>query len=122
MWQRIKALREERGQFLADMKAILTKAETEKRDLTPEENTRFDELNAKAETRKSDIDRYETAQRLEADLAQKGGEQRVGRDDISTPESQADAAAKEYRSQFVNWVRTGQIPEQRALTVTSQGV
>src|SRR5687768_840165 len=104
-WVKIKQMREERGQFLAEMKAILTKAETEKREITAEENAKFDELNGKAEQRKLDIERYERAQALEAELAQKQGEQRAGRDDINTPEQQADERAKEVRAQFDRFLR-----------------
>ncbi len=58
-WQQIKALNEQRGQILADMKTLLDKAEGEKRALTGEENGKFDELRAKAEALKATIDRAE---------------------------------------------------------------
>lgn len=124
MWQKLKQLREERGQFLNDMKGLLKKADDEKRDLTAEENTRFDELNGKAEARKADIERYERAQALEAELADKGEQrqQQPGREDVNTPEQRADEAAKEYRSQFVKFLRGGNPLELRALTVSGQGV
>lgn len=86
MWQKIKALKEERGQLVADMKAILAKAETEKRDLTAEDSAKFDELNTKAEARKTDIDRYERAQALDTAVAA-SNENRAGRDDTETPSS-----------------------------------
>src|SRR5262245_58021971 len=107
MWQRIKQLKEERGEKLAAMKALLTKAETEKRSLTAEEDTQFNTLNTDAEQRKVEIERYETAQRLETELAAKPGEQRVGRDAIDTPEQQADEQAKEQRAQFHQYLRGG---------------
>src|SRR5258706_3425004 len=124
MWQRIKALREERGQFLADMKAILKKAEDEKRDLSAEENTAFDTLNSKAEQRKTDIDRYERAQALEVELLAKSNEQRAGREDINTPEKQVDQQAKEQRAQVDRYLRTGAIApaETRALTIAGAGI
>src|SRR5688572_12687779 len=122
-WQQIKKLNEERGQALADMKAILKKAEDEKRDLTAEENAKFDELNAKAEQRKADVDRYETAKRLDIEMGQRQQDQRQqeqrqqpGRDDVNTPEQQADERAREYRSQFVSFLRGGNPVELRALT------
>lgn len=74
-WQQIKALNEQRGQALADMKAILKKAEDEKRDISTEENTRFDELNTKAESLKATIDCYETAKRLDTEIGQRQQEQ-----------------------------------------------
>lgn len=124
MWQKIKQLTEERGQFLADMKAILKKSEDEKRDLTAEENTKFDELNTKAEQRKADIDRYERAKSLEAELAPKNGnERRVGRDDLNTPENQAEAKKAEQRAAFDRYLRHGLGGEEtRALTVQGSGV
>jgi HK97 family phage major capsid protein len=123
MWQTIKRLNEERGQFLNEMRGILKKAEDEKRDLTPEEHTSFDALNTKAEQRKADVDRYEQAKALEADLANKG-QQRAGREDLNTPEAQADAKAKEQRAQVDQYLRTGHIApaETRALTVSGAGV
>lgn len=122
MWQIIKALREERGQYVADMKAILSKANEEKRSLTAEEDQKFNDLNAKAEQRKTDIERYERAQTLEAELADKGGEQRAGREDVNTPEQQAEERAKEVRSQFDRFLRGGDPHELRALTIGGQGV
>lgn len=124
-WQQIKKLNEERGQALADMKAILKKAEDEKRDLTAEENTKFDELNTKAEQRKADVDRYETAKRLDTEISQRQQQeqrQQPGRDDVNTPEQQADERAREYRSQFISFLRGGNPVELRALTVSGQGV
>lgn len=124
MWQKIKALKEERGALLHEMKQILKKAQDETRDITAEESTTFDELNGKAEARKLDIDRYETAKALEAEIGQQKQEQRAGREDINTPEQQADAKATEARSQFDSYLRTGSIAsaETRALTVSGAGV
>jgi HK97 family phage major capsid protein len=123
MWQKIKALKEERGQFLADMKALLKTAQDEKRDLTPEDNTKFDELNTKAEQRKADIERYERAQALEVELGTKPGtEQRAGRDAIDTPEQQLDEKAKEQRDQFDKYLRGASPIELRALTVAGTGI
>ena len=124
MWTKIKALREERGQMLNDMKALLTKAETEKRELTKEEDVSFNDLNTKAEQRKATIDKYEQAQALEAELASKKPEQRAGRDDINTPEQIANAKTQEQRSQVDRYLRSGTIDgvETRALTTSGAGI
>jgi hypothetical protein len=68
-------LREERGQYLSDMKAILKKAEDEKRDINAEESRSSTNSTARraAQGRR---ERYERAQSLEAELADKRGEQR----------------------------------------------
>jgi HK97 family phage major capsid protein len=123
MWQKMKQLREERAQFLGQMKAILKKADDEKRSITAEEDTHFNDLNAKAEERKVEIERYERAQALEAELAAKG-EQRAGREDVNTPEAREADKAKEQRAQFDSYLRTGVLPstETRALTVSGAGV
>lgn len=123
MWQQIKQLTEQRGQILADMKAILSKAETEKRDLTTEENAKFDELNTKAEGIQKNIERAQRVYDIEQTITgNKGTEQRIGRDDVNTPEQQADQKAQEYRAQFDQFLRGANPVELRALTVAGQGV
>jgi HK97 family phage major capsid protein len=127
MWQKIKALKEERGLFLQQMKAILKKSEDEKRDLTQAEDKEFNDLNTKAEQRAADIQRYERTQALETELAKQGkGEQRAGRDDLNTPEQHAEQAKREQRAAFDKYLRFGKSEmtgdEVRALTVTGAGV
>lgn len=79
-WQQLKALNEQRSQTLADAKAILTKAETEKRELSPEEATQFDALSAKVEGLKVQVERYERMNALEKEATEQ--RQLPGRDDI----------------------------------------
>jgi HK97 family phage major capsid protein len=67
MWQQIKSLTEQRGQLLTEMRSILKKSESERRDLTPDECGKFDDLNVRVEGLKSKIERIERAY---------GGEQR----------------------------------------------
>ncbi|MEM6560033.1 MAG: phage major capsid protein [Planctomycetota bacterium] len=127
-WQTIKRLQEERGQTLADMKTILKTAEDEKRDLSTEEDQKFNDLNTRAEQQKSTIDRYEATHRLELDLRDRADrskdqdEQRFGREDLNTPEQQADEQAKEQRQQFGRFLRGTSPSELRALTVSGTGV
>lgn len=125
-WIYAKALREERAKAVADMQVMLSKANDEKRDLTAEETTSFDTLHTRAEAVKGQLDRYDAAQKLASELAAKGDEtrQQPGREDINTPEQQADAKATEARSQFDTYLRTGSISpsETRALTVSGAGV
>jgi HK97 family phage major capsid protein len=123
-WIQIKALTEQRGQVLADMKAILKSAEDAKLDLTPEQNTRFDDLSKRSEEIKATIDRYETAKRLDVELASKTDEtrQQPGRDDVNTPEQQAELKADEFRAEFGRYLRGGNPMELRGLTVGTVGV
>src|SRR5687768_16861018 len=98
MWQQIKQLTEQRGTILAEMKGILNKAQEEKRELTPEQSTQFDTLNAKAEGIQQNIERCQKVYQFEQQAASGNGggngtEQRIGRQDVNTPEQQTDAAA-----------------------------
>jgi HK97 family phage major capsid protein len=128
MWQTIKRLNEERGAFLGQMKSLLKKSEDEKRDLTPDESTQFNDFNTKAEQRKADVERYETARSLEASIAERNGnpEHRLGREDLDTPEQKAEQTKKEQRAAFDKYLRFGKsemrTEEVRALTVTGAGV
>jgi HK97 family phage major capsid protein len=55
----LTSLSEERAKTVADMRAILTTAENEKRDLTAEEITAYDALEAKLDQLKLEIERIE---------------------------------------------------------------
>ena len=79
MWATIKRLNEERGKILADMKALITKGETEKRDLNAEEIAKFDELRKKSEKLAEDLTRAQTAAAIEGELR---GQGQPGRDGI----------------------------------------
>ncbi|HEV2294086.1 MAG TPA: phage major capsid protein [Tepidisphaeraceae bacterium] len=121
-WQLKKKYTEERAQHLADLKAMLKKAEDEKRDLTTEENTKFDEISTKAEQRKADIERIDRAIAIEASATPDKPEQRAGQDDINTPEQKLDEKAQELREQFDRYLRGTSPVELRALTVAGTGV
>jgi HK97 family phage major capsid protein len=123
MWQKIKALREERGVILADMKAILDKAEAEKRELVADESARFDELSGKAEAKLTEVNRYEKLHGLERAGAQDQNQAGPGRHDID-PErrDEEDAGKGETRSEFLAYLRGKPLAELRALTVGGMGV
>lgn len=122
-WQQIKRLNEERGQHLADMKAMLKTAEDEKRDLTTEEDVKFNELNTAAESKKSQAERYQKASDLERSITSTSTDKRhlVGRDDINTTEQRNEQEQNETRAAIDKYLRTGQI-ETRAITVSGAGV
>ena len=117
-WYDAKNLRETRNQKLADMKAMLTKCETEKRSLDAVENTAFDKLNTEAEGIKSTLDKVDQVRSLE--LA--AGTVQFGREDVGTPEQRGNERALEYRAQFGKFLRGASPSELRALTVTGAGV
>jgi HK97 family phage major capsid protein len=60
-WIQIKRLKEERAQARTDLQAVLTKSETEKRDLTGEESAAFDQHEKRVNDLTTQIDRYERA-------------------------------------------------------------
>src|SRR5689334_19892846 len=109
MWQKIKSLNEQRGQILADMKKILTASETEKRDLTAEENTKFDDLHKRAESLKVELDRLQKVYDIEQAAAsfngngnQNGNENRQlpGRENTGTANEAMEQRAQEQRKQL----------------------
>src|SRR5690349_18823344 len=109
-WIHAKALKEERAKAVADMQTMLGKANEEKRDLTSAETESFDTLHKRAEDIKGQLDRYDAAQKLAAELANKPGSenrQQPGREDVNTAEQKADQQAAEARSQFDTYLRTG---------------
>lgn len=96
-------LRQKMGALWLEAKAIQDKADTEKRTMLPEENTRFDALMAEFDQKKADVERREkltAAQRA-------GGE--------GTDAKRSDSTDTELRSAFRAFVQTGDRAELRAL-------
>lgn len=82
MWQKIKALKEQRGETIASMKAIIGKGETEKRELTADESSKFNELEARSEVQLAEIKRYESLDN--AERASGSGDQLPGRHNVDS--------------------------------------
>ncbi|MDB5295012.1 MAG: capsid protein [Phycisphaerales bacterium] len=129
MWQQIKALNEKRGTILTEMRTLLKTAEDAGRDLTADEDAKFNDLNTRAEAVKSQIERHEKANQIDGDIAQRNaanpGKGPVGGDagnGAETPEQRAAAADVEQRSQFAKYIRGASPAELRALTVSGQGI
>lgn len=81
-WIQIKKLKEDRGQIIGQMRAMLEKADAEKRSLDSAEQTKFDELNTQAEKLAGDIANGEKVYSLE----QSGNVRSLpGRDAINAP-------------------------------------
>jgi HK97 family phage major capsid protein len=92
-----KELRESRAKLIADARQIL-----EKKELTAEDRTKYDQIMADADAQKADIDRYE---RVEA-------EDRAG----AQPPKSANPADVKYEEAFRVYMRDGfdgMTPEQR---------
>lgn len=68
MTKRIKQLREENGDHLKKMKAIVNAAEKEARLMSEEEKTSYDDLSGKIEANKEEVERLEKQFSLEQEL------------------------------------------------------
>ena len=69
MSQKLKELRDQRGQLVHDARAILDKAEAEKRAVTAAEDAKYNELFKKQEEIRASIEREENMANAERDLA-----------------------------------------------------
>ncbi|AYD45320.1 MULTISPECIES: phage major capsid protein [Yersinia] len=58
--KKLLELRQKKAELATQMRSLLTKTEDEKRSLTPEEATQFDEIRAQAEALFTEITRYES--------------------------------------------------------------
>ncbi|GMQ90466.1 MAG: hypothetical protein BMS9Abin10_0848 [Gammaproteobacteria bacterium] len=102
-------LREKRGKLLGELKAILDKADEEKRELSEDEVKRFDALTAEDEAIKADIERREKLGALE-DAANKTKTQRV---DPGQPDDNNISAYPNFRYGKLR-AFTGEKAEERA--------
>ncbi len=103
MSQKLKELRDQRGQLVHDARQILDRAEAEKRELTAEEDGKYKELFGKQETLRGQIEREEQmaeAERQTADAALRHKD--AGKKAGETGEQRATGArgTDEYRAAF----------------------
>jgi HK97 family phage major capsid protein len=109
MTQKLKELREARGKAIADARAILDKAEGEKRGLSAEEDAKYKEVFGKSEELRTSIEREEKLAEAEREAAQQtlrekdeqrgsqsGDERKVG-----------PRGTEEYRSAFRRFLVAG---------------
>lgn len=141
---KLRELLDKRARLVAEMRAMLTAAETERRGLTSEEDTRYNALYSEAEQLRQTIEREERLLALEAETGgtREERERQPGNGDRrELPEVRAIDAAehryrvvlgeiedegerrriqhratREYHDGFRHWIRTG---ERRALDATS---
>lgn len=78
--QKLIELRRKKTELATQLRSILEKADTEKRSLSPEERTQFDQVKKQAEELRADIERYEMLAEEEREQAanKKPGETRTG--------------------------------------------
>src|SRR6266545_368120 len=115
MTTNLKDLRERRGRLVADMRGLLDAASAETRDLTTEEQSRYDEMFAEQERVGGQIAREERQQDLDRRMAETAAHGTNGNGSQSGPETR-DApredranprATPEYRAAFARFLRGG---------------
>ena len=104
-------LRQERAQIIKEARAILDTAETEKRDLTGEENTKYEAMQTDIDKRMAVIEREEKMQAQERSLGEKGAEEKRG---LLTKtgteiggEQRKSTETEEYRAAFKGYLVNG---------------
>jgi len=102
----LKELRDQRGKAIADARAILEKAEGEKRTLNDDESRQYDQFIADAQKRKDTIQREERQLELEREAAAENlrGEDKTRKADQG---GHGPTGSEEYRSAFGKYVSHG---------------
>ena len=115
MSDRLQMLREQRGKLVADMRSALAAPETEKRELTGEERTKYDEMFDKSAELKDDIAREERQielDREEADEARKKDKSLRGTPAPAGQTENDDPDVREGRAVEIKWEsRRGGAPD-----------
>lgn len=115
----IKALREKRGKLVADMRAMLDAATAEGRDLSDEEQTKYNTMADSQEALRSKIDTEQRQRDLDREMAEKiaDDEQRAK---PGKPAGESEDRAKLAVDGLRQWMKTGAVtPEFRALQVNN---
>lgn len=113
MSQKLKALRDKRGQLVADARAIVDKADTEKRALTAEEDTKYKAIFAEQDQVRSSIEREEQLQETERQAAEQALRNKDAKDDKDDkrekgePEKRGKRDTDEYRAAFGRFLSRG---------------
>jgi len=129
MSAKLKQLRDQRGKLVADARAILDKAETEKRALTAEEDANYKKAFADQDELRGKIEREEQlaeAERTAAEQSLRDKDAGKGEDRGKKPEGderKSPRATDEYRAAFNKFIVGGRSAcneaEQRALQADS---
>jgi HK97 family phage major capsid protein len=116
MSQKLQELRDARGKAIHDARAILDKADAEKRSLTTEEDAKYKEIFGKSEELRASIEREEKLAEAERDAAAAARTEQRAQPPGGQPPEQRDnpRATEEYRSAFRRFLVGGR----NALTET----
>ena len=124
MSAKLKQLRDQRGKLVADARAILDKAETEKRALTAEEEANYQAAFAKQDELRGQIEREERLVEAERQAAEQALREKGKKSDPADPQQRVNPrATDEYRAAFAKFLVGGRTAlngdEQRALQADS---
>lgn len=99
----LKELREKRGRIVTEMRGMLDAAQTAKRELTAEEQTKYDALFAQQDGMRLQIERGERQANLDREMAET-----AANETRTTPANPASPrGTAEYRTAFANYLRGG---------------
>lgn len=112
MSQKLKELRDARGKAVADARAILDKADAEKRSLSAEEDGKYKEHFGRSEELRTQIEREEKMAEVERDIAAEALRNKdAGKDAEKRGEQQTEQRgardSDEYRSAFRKYLAGG---------------
>lgn len=117
---RLKDLRDKRGTVVASLREILSKAETEKRNLSAEEASKYDEVYAEQERLDKTIKAEERQVELEREAAQRSSQQPTNQPADPEKRTVGPRGSDQYRAAFRNYLLNGSAmspEEKRALQV-----
>lgn len=105
----LKEMREKRSKFIKDARTLLDTAETEKRSLTGEEQTKYDKLFDNADELRKDIEREERQREAERELAESLGEEEERAGDRGEDRGERRGQADHLLATFRGWLSGGNI-------------
>lgn len=114
---KIDELKQRRGAIVKEARGMLDLVETEKRDMTGEENQKYERMMADVDKLAGDIAREEKMQSLESDVESRGG------NPAKQDPAPADEKTEQRKAAFIKYLRSGMNGlsdvEQRALQAGS---
>lgn len=104
----LRELRNQRGKAIADARALLDKAEAEKRELTQDETSQYEQLLSDSDKRKADIEREERQQELDREAAAESLRKKEdSREAEDFKETGSPRGTKEYNNAFFRAIVDG---------------
>lgn len=103
----IKELRNKRGKLVAEARALLDRADAEKRDLTADEQKQWDAMMADQDRIGKEIEREERQMELERTMAEEALRGKENNRDNKPEDRKSPRGSEEYRAAFAQLLRGG---------------